>query len=33
MELRTELLDFLREGSNRSPRVQNMLTKIERLFS
>lgn len=33
MELRTELLDFLRDGSNRSPRVQSMLTKIERFFS
>lgn len=32
MELRTELLDFLRDGSNRSPRVQNMLTKIESYF-
>ena len=32
MELRTELLDFLRDGANRSPRVQSMLTKIERLF-
>lgn len=33
MELRTELLDFLRDGSNRSPRVRHMLTKIESFFS
>lgn len=32
MELRTELLDFLRDGSNRSTRVQHMLTKIESFF-
>jgi len=32
MELRSELLEFLRNGSNRSIRVQRMLTKIEGLF-
>lgn len=32
MELRTELLDFLRDGSNRSIRVQLMLTRIESFF-
>jgi hypothetical protein len=32
MDLRTELLDFLRDGSNRSPRVQNLLTKLEGFF-
>ena len=32
MELRTELLNFLRDGSNRSPRVQHMLTRIESFF-
>jgi hypothetical protein len=32
MELRTELLEFLRDGSHRSPRVQHMLTKIESYF-
>lgn len=32
MELRTELLDFLRDGGNRSTRVQQMLTKIESFF-
>lgn len=33
MELRSELLEFLRDGSNRSARVQRMLTKIESFFS
>lgn len=33
MELRTELLDFLRDGSNCSTRVRSMLTKISRFFS
>lgn len=33
MELRTELLDFLRDGANRSSRVQQMLRKIEKFFS
>lgn len=32
MELRTELLEFLRDGSKCSTRVRSMLTKIERFF-
>lgn len=32
MELRSELLEFLRDGSNCSTRVRSMLTKIERFF-
>lgn len=32
MELRTELLDFLRDGAHRSHRVQLLLTKIEAYF-
>lgn len=32
MELRTELLEFLRDGSNCSTRVRSMLTRIERFF-
>lgn len=32
MELRTELLDFLRDGANRSTRVQRMLVKLEHFF-
>lgn len=32
MGLRTELLDFLRDGGSRSARVQHMLTQIESFF-
>lgn len=32
MELRTELLEFLRDGTNCSTRVRSMLTRIERFF-
>lgn len=32
MELRTELLDFLRDGGNRSTRVQYMLKQVESFF-
>lgn len=32
MELRAELLDFLRDGRNCSARVQRMLTRIENVF-
>lgn len=32
MALRTELLEFLRDGSQRSPRVQQMISRIERQF-
>lgn len=32
MELRTELLDFLRDGNERSPSVQRMLSRLEAHF-